>query len=414
VSHLSRFTFLARIGLVLAFVPRVAIAAPGPIDSEGASAGVLPAHRPIALQLLPGVPEIDPAALRDAVARELDAPPLDLGDVPRPAVTIFVGFDRARNEIVVARRDATGSVSRRVPLPADPAEALRATVFLIGNLARDEASEVLRDLGGAPPPAPASPSPLPALVPPPPRDEPRDAPARFWVGFAGDFDLVQVQSATEVCRLNQAAPGQMPVPPTPINTAGYYCVDDGGNDFPLRYGDPAGAMNASIQRNTSDRVAGGVAPGNIRAMVSFDFAATPNLLLGARLGYVANTYPGAAAKDEGKAFAALHAELRTTYVFGRAPLAEAGFAPYVMIAGGLAQWSAQVPVTVITDGTVTSSVVNAHAWEISGPAFGSVGTGVRWAVTPRLALTLGPRLNVAFGLTTLLSLGSELGIHFGF
>jgi hypothetical protein len=412
VSHLSGFAFLARIGFGLVLAN--ALFTPHPALAE--DAGSPSAPRPIALQLLPHVPEIDPAALRDAVARELDAPPLDLGDVPHPAVTIFVGFDRNQNEIVVTRRDANGSVSRRVPLPADPAEALRATVFLIGNLARDEASEVLRELGGAPPPDSPPPSISPAVPPavsPPPHAPVPSEPARFWVGVAGDFDLVQVQSATEVCRLAQSPAGQWPVPPTPINGAGYYCVDDGGNDFPRRTGDPTGAMNASIKQNSSDRVAGGVAPGNVRAMISFDYAATANLLLGARLGYVANTYPGAAGYGEGKAFAPVHAELRATYVFGDAPLAKAGFAPYAMIAGGLAQWSAQVPVTVITDGTVVSPVVNAHAWEISGPGFGSVGAGVRWALTPRLALTLGPRLNVAFGAATLLSLGSELGIQLG-
>ena len=395
MSKDRRLAFCLRVALALLtpfalLAPSVALAGPGPI----------------ALELLPGAPEIDPAALRDAVARELDATLLDPSEAARAAVTIAVGIDRAQNDLVVERRDATGVLSRRVPLPATPAEVLRAAVFLIGNLARDEASDVLRELGPPRPVAhPAAPMPASADPPPsPPRVEQgvEPEPARFWIGVAGAYDFVSAQSSDQVCRLAQTA--------LPVNTAGYYCVDDSGSDFPSRFD---GAQNDNINPNASDRVAGGAAPGNFRAMLSFDYAATTNLLVGARLGYVANAYPGQAAKAEGKAFAPVHAELRATYVFGEAPLATAGFAPYAMVAAGVAQYSAQVPVTAVLLDPTAGPVTNAHAWELSGPAFGSVGAGVRWAPTPRLAFTFGPRLNVAFGAATLVSLSPELGVQLG-
>ena len=111
---------------------------------------------PLAVEVLPDSAEIDPAALRAAVARELDSPVVAPADAASPAFTVVVSVDRARGELVVERRDAGSGMSRRVPLPADRAEALRIAVFLIGNLARDEASDVLHDLAPRYPPVQGS------------------------------------------------------------------------------------------------------------------------------------------------------------------------------------------------------------------------------------------------------------------
>jgi hypothetical protein len=227
--------------------------------------------------------------------------------------------------------------------------------------------------------------------------------AKFWIGASFQMDFVLLPSANQVCLLNAAA--------LPVNTSGYYCTDSSGNDFPSRTNP---AQNNSIQ-NGSDQVQGGFAPGDIRLMLTFDYAATENLLVGARLGYVLNSYNGSAAKNEGKAFAPIHAEARGTWVFGRDPLSNAGLAPYAMVAAGISEWDAQVAVNVAEKGANNQvSTQSYKAWVVSGPAFFSLGGGLRYAFTPHFAAMVGPRFNVAFGNASLISLSPELGVQYGF
>jgi hypothetical protein len=227
---------------------------------------------------------------------------------------------------------------------------------------------------------------------------------KFWVGVEWMYDFLAIPSGGNVCHLsNLAVPGP--------DSNGYYCTS-GGNDYPSR--NDNGAQNGLIQANTSDKVAGGFAPGNMRLLVSFDYALTNNLLVGAKVGYVTNTYDGTAAKNEGKAFAPpIHLEARGTYVFGKDALARAGLAPYALIAVGLAQYSASVGVTVVE--TTEPAPVQANAWKMTGPGFAAVGAGLRFAVTPRFAVFAGPRFNLAFGPGgTLPSLSPEIAVGYGF
>ena len=253
---------------------------------------------------------------------------------------------------------------------------------------------------------------------------------KFWIGVAGAYDFVHIPSGTDVCKLSSLA--------TPQPSAnGYYCTVN-GQDFPARTGDQYGQESTDIQAGKSDKVAGGFAPGNFRIMASFDYAATSNVMVGLRLGYVVNSYNGQAATNEGKAFVPIIAELRGTYVLGKDALDKAGLAPYAMIAGGVSQYSAQVGVTVISDvtpqtpqspgapsppacpraatgGATTSCTTNAQAWSMSGPGFVSLGAGLRYGFTPAVALLFGPRFNVAFGANgVLVSLSPELGLQYGF
>jgi hypothetical protein len=242
---------------------------------------------------------------------------------------------------------------------------------------------------------------------------------KFWIGIAGDYDFVAIPGGSDVCLL--AATAQ------PVASAnGYYCTVS-GQDFPARGGN--GLEDLDIRPGQSDKVAGGFAPGNFRLLASFDYAATSNLMIGARLGYVGNTYNGQAAS----AFPPLHAELRATYVLGSAPFEKAGPGLYVMAGAGVAQYSAEVGTTVISKGctgtgcaqapppppcasNLTSCVTNAQAWSVSGPGFVSLGAGLRYAVTPSVAFLFGPRFNVAFGGVggVLVSLSPELALQYGF
>ena len=158
---------------------------------------------------------------------------------------------------------------------------------------------------------------------------------------------------------------------------------------------------------------GGFAPANLRVLLTFDYAATANILVGARVGYVMNTYDGSAAKTEGKTspLGPVHLEARGTYVLGRDPLASAGLAPYVMGALGASTWDGHVSVTVVSN---SGQAATEKAWVNSGPFFLSAGGGIRYAFSPRAALLVGPRLNVAFGSVTMISISPELGLQYGF
>src|SRR5262249_32346972 len=128
------------------------------------SASAAPDSAPLVVELEEDAPVLDPAALRDAVARELHTPVVSHEAVGEGGPKATVRIDRTRGELTGEHRDRDGmTIVGHVALPADPAEALRTAVFLIGNLARDEAGDILHDLR----PAPASPA-----AGPPPADAP--------------------------------------------------------------------------------------------------------------------------------------------------------------------------------------------------------------------------------------------------
>ncbi len=186
---------------------------------------------PIVVQLRQDVPELEEGALRDAVARELGEPVVLEKDASAPSVTVTVEIHRDSGELVVQRHDATGTLARRVPLPADPAEAMRTAVFLVGNLARDEASELLGDLRPTATPDDAGP---PEAAPPAKVAEtPPESPA-LWIGVSAEADFVFLPSANDVCLVDSNTG-------SPVNAAGYACFDPGtGARFPA---DEATAQN---------------------------------------------------------------------------------------------------------------------------------------------------------------------------
>ena len=250
---------------------------------------------------------------------------------------------------------------------------------------------------------------------------------KIWVGLHGAFDFAFVPSSNDVCKLNPPSDPANPLLPT--NDKNYYCVANDGSDYPYR---PSGGGDSNARRTendnlvagVSDKVAGGSAFGNVRIMASIDYAATPNLLVGGRLGFVLNKYSAEAAGIDGKTFAPIHLELRGTWVFGQDPLAKKGFAPYVFGGAGVAPFEAAVKVSVVEKttprpGSTCPANTDRHcqdvdAWNLAGPGFFTLGGGGRYAFTPRAALMGGLRFNVAFGNATTPSIGPELGVVFGF
>jgi hypothetical protein len=172
-------------------------------------------------------------------------------------------------------------------------------------------------------------------------------------------------------------------------------------------------------------VPGGLSLGNVRLMLSFDYALGKNFLLGARVGLVFFQYPGgsptvgprdsidAAVKDgHAASVGRLHAEVRATVVLGHDPLAEAGVAPLFFLGGGVSEFDARTSDTVTL---VTGQSGNINIWRTDGPFFATVGGGIRWALSPSVAATIAARVNFAGfdnGIAT--TFGPEIGVQYGF
>jgi hypothetical protein len=115
----------------------------------------------------PAATEIDAAGLREAIGKELGATAVAPDDARAArARTIAVSIDAARHALVVSYREHTATVTRSIDLPLDPDATARAAVLLAGNLARDEAGELVATLRKEKPPADAASATGPAPVEP--------------------------------------------------------------------------------------------------------------------------------------------------------------------------------------------------------------------------------------------------------
>jgi hypothetical protein len=281
----------------------------------------------------------------------------------------------------------------------------------------DEAKQRAADAAKAshPEPEPANAEPSSAATPPesPPAPAPdetvaepssAEAPsyARLWIGVAGAFDLVVLPSGTDFCKLTSRA--------APANSSFAYCTNPDGTDFPSR---ATPAQNDALLAGHAGTIKGGLQIGDVRAMLSVDYALSPSFLLGVRGGYVLNSYPGAAAIHDKLAFGKkLHAELRATYLFGRAPLTRIGFAPMVLLAGGISEFDGHLASNVTQEGVGPERV---NVWITDGPWFVTLGAGARYQLSLRAALTAVVRLNVSFPDNAVLpTAGPEVGFQYGF
>ncbi|MGH7437679.1 MAG: outer membrane protein [Polyangiaceae bacterium] len=241
--------------------------------------------------------------------------------------------------------------------------------------------------------------------------------ARLWVGLGVSFELMSMPSADNACVL--AIPGQGAPMGFPLNSSNLYCTDPTANgaDFPSRSGtagnDQLRGYIAPGRGGSAGQSRGGIQPGDIRLLLSVDYAMTQNLLLGGRLGYVANAYPGSAAGQDGRAATfRVHVEARATYLLGSAPLEHVGFAPLGMAGLGLAEFDGHVSSFVGAPGTPTNAV---DIWDTDGPFFLFIGAGARYAFSPRIAATAAIRLNLALGGNgALATFGPEFGVQYGF
>jgi len=232
----------------------------------------------------------------------------------------------------------------------------------------------------------------------------------FWIGFSGSVDVTFMPSGSDVCALTPAT--QQPVNPA------FYCTNPDGSDFPTRATagatkpPPTPILGRSGQSNSA------VTIGDTRILVTLDYAVNTHFLTGARVGYVAQSYPGAAAGTDGHgASAPIHLELRETYLFGHAPLARSGFAPYGFVSAGYAKFDAsqlsfEETQTVANGGPGPRPVT---VWKLGGPFFVAAGGGARYAFSPRVAFLAGLKAALPFGSGGVLpSLGPEVQLQYGF
>ncbi len=242
---------------------------------------------------------------------------------------------------------------------------------------------------------------------------------KLWLGLHGGFD-VAVVSGNNVCMdPNWSCFYQIP-PPNPA-------VANSENVWYPYATYPNGAGN----------VRGGATFATIRALLSFDYALAPKMLLGTRLGMAFNGGPAGNAK-----FFPLHAEGRFTYSF--VSLDKKGFRPYVHLGGGLGQVDGKVPIDIYdctwnneveqgypllndpgyvacangmqpteTDPVPTRvAMLKVDAYKRMGQLFVGPGFGVVYAIKPNLGVALNVDAKILLP-TTGFAVSPSLGFVYG-
>jgi hypothetical protein len=236
---------------------------------------------------------------------------------------------------------------------------------------------------------------------------------RWWIGVAADIDFMSVPSGDDLCVRNASTL-------QPTNGDHLYCTTLDGADFPpssIIHGTQGDIVPGRGQGGHSD---GGLQLGDVRFMAAVDYALNANALVGARVGFLLNQYPGHDASRDKRAFGApFHGELRATWVFGHEPLAGTKLAPLLFVAGGVSEFDARVKsnVTVMqgTAPTQTQLVVPVDIWRTDGPGFVGVGGGLRLGVGGYAAIVPAIRASIAFGYNGVVPVwGPELTVQLGF
>ncbi len=127
-----------------ATAPTEPAAAPAPPAADAA-----PSRRVLVVQVEPGASGLEPAAVRAAIAHELG---LEVVEAPVDGAlgVLAVRFDAADGlEMSFEERASGRSVERSLRVPPDPTRRLEAVALLAGNLARDEAGELVAALYAA-------------------------------------------------------------------------------------------------------------------------------------------------------------------------------------------------------------------------------------------------------------------------
>jgi hypothetical protein len=233
---------------------------------------------------------------------------------------------------------------------------------------------------------------------------------RVWLGVGASMDFFVMPGTSDVCLVNSKNQAMTPNNP-------YICVDPKTSaNFPDQ-------NNFALIASNGDAVRSGFAVGNLRLLASFDYALSPNFMLGLRAGYELFTNP---ASNPGPAFTPIHAEARATVLLGKNAIAQR-VAPVLLVAAGVGEFDAFVSVPVFLCPSNPTGMPPAqcpmpslhqqqdNAWLTAGPGFVAAGGGLRVLLSKKVAATGNVKLEAAFGGTAgaLFGIAPELGIQFG-
>jgi hypothetical protein len=143
-------------------------------EADAPSGGAAVPARPLSIYFHAGDRKVDRAALVRALESELGQS-VTLTDTSDAALRVEIV---SRDRVSVAYRTPDGqTLSRSVDLPAEEDRAVEVIAWLSGNLARNEAADLLRSLrGSAAAATPEAPSPASAPPPPEPPPNPKSTP----------------------------------------------------------------------------------------------------------------------------------------------------------------------------------------------------------------------------------------------
>ncbi|HEY1696607.1 MAG TPA: hypothetical protein VGG39_30810 [Polyangiaceae bacterium] len=232
---------------------------------------------------------------------------------------------------------------------------------------------------------------------------------KVWIGIAGALEFQSMPAGKDLCHLD-------PTTALPANSANVYCTNQDGTDFPTR-SNPN--QNAALSPGSAGSSNGGVDRGDIRLMLSFDYALSANMLLGARLGLTTFKYPGQAAYTDGRAWSAangrLYVDARFSYLFGDQAITKT-VAPMLYAGLGLASFDTHTDSGVtLNGGQVNAQNGTVQLWQMNGPFFLMIGGGIHVAFSERFGGTLTVRANGSFGSNGFVpSFGPEAGLAYGF
>jgi hypothetical protein len=208
-----------------------------------------------------------------------------------------------------------------------------------------------------------------------PEAEPTERPSGatpFWLSLTIQADTLFLPASKAACAPN----------------ATYGCYYGGGayrdpNDIPAGMDLDGDGVNEG-----AGKVNGGIALGTLRVMLGGDYAFSPHVVAGIKLGFAFLGAPQEkTATAQGPAFLPLHAEARVSYWFGDG-IGNGTIRPFAAISGGLAQVDARAQIQ-ITDPAYAMDCEgqppqclerSVDAWRKTGVAFASVSGGALYAI----------------------------------
>jgi len=204
---------------------------------------------------------------------------------------------------------------------------------------------------------------------------------KFWGSLGFQIDMLMLSAAKNVC-----------------NSGDYDCFDHGTYV----------SENGTVADGVSGRneIKGGLNAATMRLLLGGEYALSPHLTLGGRLGFA---FGGGPKANNGNAFLPVHVEGRLGYYF--TSLENRGLRAYGFLGAGAAQVDSKLTMAVRWADT-TRQDSNVDVWRKTGLGFVALGAGVGAAISPTFYLGVEPRLQILFpqsGVSPAIYLGASKG-----